>query len=480
MLGRKRITQQEFERRCVEKHGDKYDYSNSAYLGSFSKVKIFCKKHAIFFEQFASGHMSGRSGCTKCKAENSSELQRTPLQEFIRKAIKIHGDIYDYSLVNYNSVGDKIQIRCKKHDIFFEQFASNHLSERKSTGCQKCSSEKMSKKRLYTTEHFIKKAKTVYGNKYNYSEVVYSGINNKVKITCDEHRITFFQTPVIHLAGCLKCSGCISDRGKVRFLNRVAKGIRPSNKKKRRFVDKALEKFGDRFDYSVLDYKGARELGCILCRKHNVLFSQNIASHLRGTLGCPGCVKEETERKRIQLQTNFITRATVIHGGKFDYSKVFYKSNTKDVIIICPVHGEFLQQPVTHLRRRGCSMCSLSVGENKIKTFLDSINMEYIREKTFDGCRIKNPLRFDFYLPCRNMCIEFDGMQHFKPIGMFGGKKYLDNLRVHDEVKNKYCEKFGIRLVRIPYDRIYKAEKLLQKELFTPVVGSRSLIEELR
>ena len=87
---------------------------------------------------------------------------RKTREQFISDAIKIHGDKYNYSLVEYINTHTKVKIKCPKHDIF-EQLPQDHL---KGCGCQKCSNVDK-----YTTKSFIKESKKIHGNKYNYSLV---------------------------------------------------------------------------------------------------------------------------------------------------------------------------------------------------------------------------------------------------------------------------------------------------------------------
>ena len=86
--------------------------------------------------------------------------------------------------------------------------------------------------------------------------------------------------------------------------------------------------------------------------------------------------------------------------GRYDYSKVNYVNNRTDVIIICPIHGEFLQTPSDHFQGCGCSLCNKkSKGEIKITRFLTNNNIKFEREKRFSDCKNILPLPFDFYIP---------------------------------------------------------------------------------
>lgn len=82
---------------------------------------------------------------------------------------------------------------------------------------------------------------------------------------------------------------------------------------------------------------------------------------------------------------------------------------------------------------------------------MDTNRVKYEFNKSFDGCVYKNKLRFDFYLPDYNICIEYDGKQHFESIDWFGGKNsFLEN-QIRDKIKNEWCVENNINLIRISY-----------------------------
>ena len=112
-----------------------------------------------------------------------------------------------------------------------------------------------------------------------------------------------------------------------------------------------------------------------------------------------------------------------------------------------------------------CPYCSRSKGNEKTANILNKYKIEYKEEYRFDDCRNKNPLPFDFYLPKYNCCIEFDGEQHFRPMGHKGGlEKFL--IRKHnDKIKNKYCMYNHIKLIRISYWDIGNIEDILIRKL---------------
>lgn len=114
-------------------HGKKYDYIQVKYIDSCIKVKIKCEKHGIF-EQLPDNHLRGQ-GCPDCRKDNLSAKYQKTQNQFILDARKVHGDRYDYSLVEYTNNTIKIEIICKKHGIFL-QTPANHLQGQ---GCPICS-----------------------------------------------------------------------------------------------------------------------------------------------------------------------------------------------------------------------------------------------------------------------------------------------------------------------------------------------------
>lgn len=194
-----------------------------------------------------------------------------------------------------------------------------------------------------TTEEFIKKAKEIHGDKYDYSKVTYVNSRTKICIICPEHG-EFWQKPSGHLNG-YGCSEC----GKKLRTNLLRSNVD-------NFIIKAKQVHGDKYDYSEVDYVNRCTKVCIICHEHGE-FWQTPDAHFHGN-GCPECGK----RSRIDfLRSNvdsFIERAKKVHGNKYDYSKVDYVNNCTKVCIICPEHGEFWQTPSGHLNGYGCAKCA--------------------------------------------------------------------------------------------------------------------------
>jgi len=253
----KRKTTEEFIIDAYCKHSDRYNYKLVHYKGAKTKVKIICLVHGVF-EQVPSYHLQGQ-GCPKCAGNAKSYTQ-----EFIKKAQEIHGDIYNYKLVHYKGAKTKVKIICHIHGTF-KQVPSYHLQGK---GCPKCAGNAKS----YTQE-FIKKAQEIHGDTYNYKLVNYKNNRTKVKIICPVHG-TFKQVPSSHLKGC----GCPKCAGNVKNSTQE-------------FIEKAQGIHGDKYNYSLIQYKNNRTKIKIICHKHGV-FEQRAGNHINLKHGCPKCNNE--------------------------------------------------------------------------------------------------------------------------------------------------------------------------------------------
>jgi hypothetical protein len=307
-----------------------------------------------------------------------------------------------------------------------------------------------------TTDDFIEKARKVHRDRYDYSKSEYVAAKDLITITCPIHG-DFQLTPNKHLngRGCQQCG-----RQSLSDMNRKTDNI---------FIDQSNIVHDGKYDYSKVDYKTARQKVIITCPIHGD-FEQSPDKHLRGQ-GCPKCGHQILgNRKDLD---DFLEDAAIVHGNKYDYSKVDYKDANSKVIITCPIHGDFEQTPSKHINaENGCPSCKESKGEKLVNDILVKYKVKNIRQKRFLDCinTIKGkrclPLPFDFYLPKYNTCVEYDGEQHFKPVFSFGGEDAFKTQKIRDKIKNQYCKKNGIKLIRIPYTmKKEEIEPYILKEL---------------
>jgi len=280
-----------------------------------------------------------------------------------------------------------------------------------------------------TNSEFIKKAKDIHGDKYDYSKVEYVNTKTKVCIICPEHG-EFWMKPNDHLCrkyGCHKC-GWIKE----------GKNLRENTES---FIKKAIKKYGNKFDYSKVNYVKSNEKVCIISHEKDAYgveigeFWQTPNNHL--TFGY--------STHNLCLNTNkFIERARKIHGDLYNYEKTIYKNSKENVIITCQIHGDFKQLPHNHLKGEGCPKCKCnSVLEKRIRMILQELNINFTEQQRFD---FLGKLSLDFYLPDYKTAIECQGKQHF-----IGSKLWedLETIVERDKNKKKLCENNGIRILYI-------------------------------
>lgn len=219
------------------------------------------------------------------------------------------------------------------------------------------------------------------------------------------------------------------------------------------FINKSNIIHNYKYDYSLTNYIKSNIKVKIICKKCNSVFEQRPNDHLSGH----GCIICNANLNLTPLE--IIEKSNKIHHNKYDYSlflkyslKNNYKNQKSLISIICPIHGEFNQQINNHLNGKGCKNCNRSKGEINIQHLLNKYRIEYEKQKSFDDCKYKNKLYFDFYLKKYNTVIEFDGKQHYEPTMRFGGLKEFENMIKRDIIKNEYCEQNNISLIRIKYD----------------------------
>lgn len=243
-------------------HNGRYDYSKVEYKGSQIKICIICPEHGEFW-QIPSAHLRG-NGCPKCS--NAKRGRKTDVTEFIDKCKKKHGNVYDYSKVEYVNSNTKVCIICPEHGEFW-MLPMAHLEGQ---GCPKCSGRNLS------ADELEEKMKQVHNGKFTYDMSTYTKMNAKMKMFCPIHG-EFWQSPTKHIRGqqCPKCSA--EKRWREQLLDTDS------------FIARAKEMYGNLYDYSKVDYKSMKDKVEIICPKHGSFF-QRPYDHLQHH-GCPTCGK---------------------------------------------------------------------------------------------------------------------------------------------------------------------------------------------
>ena len=279
-------------------------------------------------------------------------------------------------------------------------------------------------KKLILSE-FIEKSNKIHNNKFDYSKSIYVNANTKMIIICPTHG-EFLSTPYEHTKNMYSCALCDPT-------------YTLGNEK---FIEKAITKHGNLYDYSKVNYIKNDINVEIICNLHGS-FMQKPGPHLRGQ-GCPNCVNNKKSNTE-----EFAEKAIKIHGNKYDYSLVEYTTKKEKVKIICNLHGIFEQKAYVHLSGHGCKICRNSKMELYLRKKLIYNNINFLTDYRFDDCRNVLPLPFDFYLTTLNILIECDGIQHHKSIEYFGGEERFKYQKINDEIKTNYCKNNNLLLYRV-------------------------------
>lgn len=215
--------------------------------------------------------------------------------------------------------------------------------------------------------------RAVHGEKYNYSKTVYVNSSTKVLITCPAHG-DFEVLPVHHKNG-VGCRNCYFESQKISLTE---------------FLHASRSIWGDIYDYSLIpELPGGREKVQIFCNVHQKLFNQEPRNHMRGYTGCPNCKSSKltgsreklgTFKSQEELNEGMIAKAEEIHGGRYDYSEFVYVNYATKGIIICRIHGRFLQTASNHLKGNGCPQCARnSLKSNTFKEKCNLLGISYHR-----------------------------------------------------------------------------------------------------
>ena len=347
-------------------------------------------------------------------------------EKFIEKAKAVHGDKYDYSKVEYVNTHTKVCIICPEHGEFWQK-PNTHLN---GSGCTICNNNNETK----NTKEFIKKAKSIHGDKYDYSKVNYVNNCTKVCIICPIHG-EFWQIPRNHYhnGGCYLCG---KESMKVKRCMSIEE-----------FVKRAVEIHGNKYDYSKVVLNGSFNNITIICPEHGE-FQQTPSAHINNKHGCPICGRISANNSKKLTNDVFIEKAKKIHGDKYDYSKVDYIDYNTHVTIICPEHGEFQQTPDSHLQGKGCSKCSHSQSndETEIKEYIEQFHVK-VEERQRN---VIPPYEIDIFLPEINVGIEYNGIR-------WHTDKFKTDNNYHLK-KTELCKSRGISLLHIFEDE-YKNHK---------------------
>lgn len=278
-------------------------------------------------------------------------------------------------------------------------------------------------------------------------------INNKQKIKC-RCKICGYEQDIApdKLIRGQKCKICTKlERSKENTLSQED------------WINRAKQVHGNKYDYSKVVYKKAKEKVCIICSKHGE-FWQTPDAHTNAKKGCPKCSREQStlvlleysQNRNKQCKESFQEKANKIHNYEYEYLEEYKTAMEKIKVRHKLCNHEFYITPHNHIiNREGCPICSRSKGEQQIIKILNANNINYIYQYEINIDTAINPsgkAHIDFYLPDKKIAIEYNGIQHYQPIHFFGGQVKFNQQQQRDNYVRNYCKENSIKLVEITYN----------------------------
>lgn len=307
----------------------------------------------------------------------------------------IHNNLYDYSKTSITKIDMNITVICKIHG----EFIINGRSHKKGRGCQKCSKEQQAKNKYITVEQFINKARSIWGNKYDYSKTEYVSCNIKIKYICNEHGEITQLTNNHYMFGCPKCPKNNKKEEKIKLYHSL-------------FIEKASNIHNNKYDYTHVDYINSTDKVKIICKEHGE-FMCSPNNHMRGK-GCSKCGLYTIIKKKTKSFEYYHEKYIKKFGNKYDYSSVKWINGSTKIDVTCPKHGIFKINPYEHMIGKGCRQCK-SVGFSKMciewlqfMELYNNISIQYI-SKGGEFVVPQTRYRADGYCLDNNTIYEFNG-----------------------------------------------------------------------
>lgn len=350
----------------------------------------------------------------------------------------------------YTNTDTKLKIKCKCGETFERRFGD--YKNRKIYYCKCCTGKKITYEKV---KDFIE----LKGCKLITIKDDYKNSTEKLNIKCNcgnSYNISYGNFKRFKQYKCAECNE------KERVLNMKSKDLGDFNYYNYDQVKDIINKTESKLlSNEYINCFEKLDLICECGKKYNQKFSYIKRKINDGVpILCPKCMRD-IANNGFRLDENNINKAIFNIYGYQKYKIVDiedYRNRRIKTNFIHTECGHIFKSSLLNLlnAERKCPKCEAThtLGILKIKKVLEDMNVPYEFEKTFNDCKYKRLLPFDIYLPNYNCCIEFDGEQHFNPIEYFGGEESLSAIQIRDEIKNNYCIRKNIPLLRIDYKQI--------------------------
>ena len=410
----------------------RWEYEKSTYTTSKTPVEILCPLHGPYY-QTPKEHLKKSVGCSGC----NGRYVNTDI--FVARSREVWGDRWGYDDSTYTKMSAPVSVTCKDHGAF-QQRAQAHLLGR--VGCPRCNGS------ITDTEEYIRRAREVWGSRWDYTELDYTGSPKKVVIICPTHG-RFTQASSSHLTGTrVGCAGC-NGRGPLAPLE---------------FIRQMDRDFPGRLDFSRTKFspENLDQVIEVRCTVHDIRFIGSARQLRKGYFGCWRCnpTSKMTEEKfKWRLIEKGIDRT-------YDYSQVDFSLGVFDLQQLgCSNkgHGFFKQSLDAHLAgKEGCPKCQatprFSKGEVELGDFVESLGLSVDRNRRN---LLGNGWEVDVYVPSLNLAVEYNGVYWHSE--KFVSKNY------HYE-KYKAANSKGIRLLQV-WEDDWKEKRSIVEEHLRNVMG---------
>lgn len=296
-----------------------------------------------------------------------------------------------------------------------------------------------------TDTEFKKEVFDLVGNEYTFIDAY---VTNKTKLRVKHNKCskTYRVTPNSFLTGsrCPYCAGNI-------------------NKTDVQFKKEVFDLVGN--EYVFLD-SYVNTMTKIKVRHNRCGNVYEVASHsfLSGTR-CPYCYIESKNK----TNTHFKKEVFDLVEDEYIFLDTYINSYTKLRVKHNKCGHIYKVKPNAFFSGCRCPYCNISHGEDFINKILKSLGTNYEYQKSFDDLRDIQPLSYDFYIPDQNILIEYQGIQHYQPLDVFGGEDQFKVQQKHDKMKADYAKTHHYKLIAVPYteDTFTKIKKYLLQQGLT-------------
>jgi hypothetical protein len=416
-------------RKEVEKGGD--SLISERYVSANEKIRIKCGICETIYDKRWSNYMRGVR-CNLCSLRKQSERQRHSI-EYVKNKIKEGGDtLLSDTYINAHT---KLHIQCCKCKMVY---ISCYNRYQQGNRCKKCSDKEKGFK-LRNSFDDVKKYIEDKGDCLISEQ--YTTAKEKLKIKC-QNCSEVYKMSYTAFKGGSRCQKC-------------ANKIRGSKKRlKFEYVKEYIENHGDILLSET--YTSAKIKLDVKCQKCNYVYHPFFHNYKRGHR-CPNCFGNK--RKTIDE-----IRDMVKQDGEILISKK-YKNSLSFLKILCKrCSRQYTIKYREYAAGCRCNACCFSKGESAVEKYLKEKGLVFEWQKSFPDCKNINYLRFDFYVEKSeniNFLIEYNGLQHYKPIEYFGGDEKFKKQQINDNIKKTYCEKNDIPLLIISYEQYEQISEII-------------------